>query len=211
MLKQIYFGQDVATRQFRFEERRAKLQEYRDTLSRGKAGLKLKRLSGKQRNYLRTRMWQITNEIVNLAKAFNANIAVERIRHLRKRRGEWSKKSRRKVNRVPYGLFRRALKHVAKREGVLIEEVKPNYTSQTCPKCGYISKNNWQGHAYFKCVKCGYEADRDRVASLNIALRAAPKVAIPKAYSRSQTPERNPSVSRGVWQDEGCERWHQTT
>ena len=62
---------------------------------------------------------------------------------------------------------------VAEREGVFVKEVKPNYTSQTCPRCGHVSRENWKGYVYFKCVKCGYEADRDRVASLNLALRAA--------------------------------------
>ncbi len=84
------------------------------------------------------------------------------------------------------------------------------YTSQTFPRCGYIGKENWEGYTYFKCIKCGYEADRDRVASLNIALRAAPKVDIPKRYFWSQTPEEGASVSRLILKDEGC-RWHQTT
>jgi len=77
VLKQTYLGQDLSVRQFKFEERRAEL-KYRDRFSRGKAGLKLKKLSGKQRNYIRTRIWQISNQIVDLAKRFNANIAVER-------------------------------------------------------------------------------------------------------------------------------------
>jgi IS605 OrfB family transposase len=207
VLKQTYYGQDVSTRQFKFENRRAKLQEYRDTVSRGKAGLKLKGLSGKQRNYIRTRMWQISNEIVKLAKDFNANITIERLKRLRKRRGEWSKKSTRKVNRIPYGFFRHALKHVAEREGVLIKEVKPHYTSQSCPRCGHVGKENWRGYVYFKCVKCGYEADRDRVASLNIAERAA-HVADP---AKGQFPLGNAPVSGHVSKDEGCGRWHQTT
>jgi IS605 OrfB family transposase len=156
-------------------------------------------------------MWQIANEIVKLAKEFNANIAIERLRRLRKRKGEWSKNSRKKVNRIPYSFFRHALKHVAEREGVVIMEIKPYYTSQICPRCGYMSKDNWKGYVYFKCIKCGYEADRDRVASLNIALRAAPKVGVPKHYFWSQIPEGGASVSRHVLKDEGCGRWHQTT
>jgi len=183
VLKQTYFGQDVSTRQFSFEERRGKLQEYRDNGSKGKAGLKLKRLSGAQRNYVRTRMWQIANEVVNLATQFDGNIAIERLGHLRKRKGEWIKKGARKVNRIPYGFFRHALKHVAEREGVIVKEVKPAYTSQTCPRCGHIGKENWKGYSYFQCVKCGYEADRDRTASRNI--ERADKLF---SYSQVQSP-----------------------
>ncbi|MGC8936889.1 MAG: hypothetical protein ACP5KV_05960 [Candidatus Methanomethylicaceae archaeon] len=40
------------------------------------------------------------------------------------------------------------------------------------------------GYVYFKC-KCGYEADRDRVA-INIALSAAQKLGIPKRCFWSQ-------------------------
>lgn len=189
--------------------RRAKLQSYRDGGS-SKAGLKLRRLSGKQRNYVRTRMRRIANEIVKLAKEFKANIAIERLNHLRKHKGEWSKKSRKKVNRIPYGLFRHALKYVAEREGAVVKEIKPNYTSQMCPRCGHVGKDNWKGYLYFKCVKCGYEADRDRVVSLNLALRAAPKLGVPKRYFLSQTPEGDASVSRHALKDEGC-RWRQTT
>jgi IS605 OrfB family transposase len=206
VLKQTYYGQDVSTRQFHFEERRALLQEHRDTVSRGKAGLKLRRLSGNQRNYVRTRIWQISNEIVKLAKRFNANIAIEGLRNLRKRKGEWGRKSRRKTNRIPYGFFRYALKHIAEREGVAIQEVNARYTSQTCPKCGYISKKNWIGYKYFKCIKCRCEANRDRIASLNIAERAS-QVANPYL---TQIPLGDPSVNKGVLKDEGVERWHQT-
>jgi IS605 OrfB family transposase len=151
-------------------------------------------------------MWQIANEVVKLAKQFNANIAIERLKHLRKHNGEWSRKSRRKTNRIPYSFFRHALKCVAEREGVLIKEVKPNYTSQTCPTCGHIGRENWRGYVRFKCVKCGYEADRDRAASLNIALRAT-KV----ADHKGQIPQRDAPVSGHVLKDEGCGRWHQTT
>jgi len=210
VLKQAYFGRDLSTRQFLFEERRAKLQEYRDTVSRGKAGLKLKRLSGKQRNYVRTTMWQMANQIVKLAEDLDANIAIEGLEHLRKRKGEWSRKSTRKVNRIPYGFFRHALKHVAEREGVIVKETRPNYTSQTCPRCRHMGRQNWKGYSYFKCVRCGYEADRDRTASLNIALRAAPEVAIPKPYFVSQIPKGDAPVSGHVLQDEGVERPRQT-
>jgi len=202
VLKQTYFGQDISTRQFRFEERRAKLQKYRDAVSKGKAGLKLKKLSGKQRNYVRTGMWQIANEIVKLAKEFNSNIAIERLKYLRKRKGEWSKKSTRKVNRIPYGFFRHALKHVAEREGIMVIEVKPSYTSQTCPRCGHVGEENWKGYVYFRCVKCGYEADRDRTASRNIAERADKLF----RYSHVQFPLGNAPVNGHAWKDEEVER-----
>jgi hypothetical protein len=101
VLKQAYYGKDVSTKQFNFEKKRATLQQYRDATSRSKAGLMLQRLSSRQRNYVRTSIRALANEVVKLAETFNANIAIEKLTHLRKRRGGWSAKSRRKVNRFP--------------------------------------------------------------------------------------------------------------
>lgn len=204
VLKQTYFGQDVSVRQFRLEERRAKLQAHRDNGSKGKAGLKLKRLSGKQRNYVRTRLWQIANETVKLAEKHNANIAIERLRRLRKHKGEWNRKSTRKVNRIPYGFFKYALKHVAEREGVAVKEVKAHYTSQICPQCGFVGRENWKGYSYFKCLRCGYEADRDRTASLNIAERA--DSTFTHCSQKIQFPLGNAPVNEHIWKDERCVR-----
>jgi IS605 OrfB family transposase len=211
ILKQTYYGKEVSTKQFLFEKRRAALQHYRDTSSRSKAGLKLKRLAMRQSNYVRTSIWTVANQIVEQAEALRANIPIEKLAHLRKRRGEWSAKSRRKVNRIPYGFLRHALRHVAERQGVMLVEVDPRYTSQMCPHCGHTSKENWIGYSYFRCKTCGYEANRDRAASLNIALRAAQTKDTSRANKMGQFPEGNASVSRRVWQGEGFERSHHTT
>ncbi|WXG42767.1 MAG: transposase [Promethearchaeati archaeon SRVP18_Atabeyarchaeia-1] len=211
VLKQTYLGQEVSTTQFNFEKSRTALQPWRDTSSRSKAGLKLKRLGKRQSNYVRTSIWLIANQIVQQAKALGANIVVEKLRHLRKKRGEWSAKSRRKVNRTPYGFLRHALRYVAARQGVLLVEVDPRYTSQACPYCRRTSKTNWVGYSYFRCRACGFEANRDRVASLNIALRAAQTQDTSRADKMDQFPGGNASVSRRVWQGEGFERPRQTT
>lgn len=172
VLKQLYLGQDLARVQAKFERRRAKLQAYRDTRSRSKAGKKLKRLSQRQRDYTRTRCWQLAGELVELAMRFDARIAIERLGNLQKRRGEWGKNSRKRVNRIPYGFLRFAIGHKAAQERVIVEVVSAQYTSQTCPRCGLVDKANRRNFSYFKCIRCGFEANADRVASLNICRRA---------------------------------------
>ena len=49
------------------------------------------------------------------------------------------------------------------------------YTSQTCHQCGHIAKENRDSQAAFKCVKCGYEANADVNAAMNILGRALAK------------------------------------
>ena len=48
-------------------------------------------------------------------------------------------------------------------------KVDAHYTSQRCPKCGRINKDNrnHQLHLYC-CDRCGYKTNDDRVAAMNI-------------------------------------------
>ena len=46
------------------------------------------------------------------------------------------------------------------------------YTSQACHECGHVAKKNRESQAVFKCVECGYEANADVNAAMNILSRA---------------------------------------
>ncbi|MHA1626603.1 MAG: IS200/IS605 family accessory protein TnpB-related protein, partial [Candidatus Asgardarchaeia archaeon] len=148
-------------------------------------------LSGKQRNYVKTRIWQIVSEIIKLARENYATIVIEDIKHLRVRKGKINKKARRKINRIPYGFFRFALEHKAIQEGIKVIAINPKYTSQTYPRCGKRRKSTQ--HNYFRC-KCGFEANRDRVASQKICLRASRSLP-----SMAQYPEAGAVVNQPVW------------
>ena len=56
-------------------------------------------------------------------------------------------------------------------------EVPPDFTSQTCPVCGYHHGDNRStvNSKLFKCGCCGYEDDADHVGAVNIRNRAADK------------------------------------
>ena len=56
-------------------------------------------------------------------------------------------------------------------------EVPPDFTSQTCPVCGYRHGDNRStvNSKLFKCGCCGYEDDADHVGAVNIRNRAADK------------------------------------
>jgi len=58
----------------------------------------------------------------------------------------------------------------AEKNGVPIFIVEPAGTSSTCPRCG--AKLVEIGHRRLRCPKCGFEADRDSIAVLNIERRA---------------------------------------
>ena len=46
------------------------------------------------------------------------------------------------------------------------------YTSQTCHKCGHVASENRDSQAVFRCVECGYGANADVNAAMNILGRA---------------------------------------
>lgn len=50
-------------------------------------------------------------------------------------------------------------------------KVDPKYTSQTCPCCSHISKDNRTTQENFECVECGYKENADLVGALNVLAR----------------------------------------
>ena len=49
------------------------------------------------------------------------------------------------------------------------------YTSQTCHQCGHVASENRESQAVFHCVRCGYRANADVNAAMNILGRALRK------------------------------------
>jgi len=74
-------------------------------------------------------------------------------------------KSRRKRNaRTPWKLIHKKIS-----EKAIVVKVSPKNTSRTCPRCGCVVKT--QVGRVYKCPKCGFELDRQKLASINIYLK----------------------------------------
>ncbi len=67
-----------------------------------------------------------------------------------------------------WGEFRRQLSYKLSWLGGRLVEVPPQYTSQTCSKCGHTSKDNRTSQAHFQCTTCGFSTNADYNAALNI-------------------------------------------
>ena len=50
------------------------------------------------------------------------------------------------------------------------KQVHPAYSSQTCPRCGFVHQGNRRGDQ-FQCLFCGHIDDADRVAAINLKAR----------------------------------------
>ena len=67
-----------------------------------------------------------------------------------------------------WGMFRGMLEYKQMWRGGEVLAVNPRYTSQTCPECGHVAKDNRVQQALFSCVACGYTYHADVVAAKNI-------------------------------------------
>jgi len=59
----------------------------------------------------------------------------------------------------------------AEKQGVPVAIVEPEETSSTCSNCGNKLREN--GYRVLRCVNCGFEADRDTIAVLNIEKKSS--------------------------------------
>ncbi|AMM40747.1 transposase, IS605 OrfB family [Candidatus Desulfofervidus auxilii] len=77
----------------------------------------------------------------------------------------------RSILRQAWGIFLRLLEYKLEWSGGRLVVVNPRYSSFTCPVCGLTSRENRKSQARFVCENCGFEANADFVAALNILER----------------------------------------
>ena len=82
--------------------------------------------------------------------------------------------------------FRRQLAYKLEWLGGVLLVIPPQYTSQTCSHCGCVDRQNRQTQAKFKCIACGFEANADHNAALNIL--AAGQAASACGAGKAQAP-----------------------
>ena len=132
-----------------------------------------KQNSKHQKRLLLERNKQI-NEICNKLDINNLNhIIVENLKSLKhktKQNKSLSSSFMRKLQYWTYPKVIQKLRHISEENGIFLEQVQPEYTSQICSSCGYTSKNSRSGEL-FRCINCGYEIDADLNAAINIRNR----------------------------------------
>jgi IS605 OrfB family transposase len=209
--RQLYIGRDLWQVKRDVGVRRSKLQAHTSAGSR-RARRVLRDLRGYERRFDKTRCYQEAHRIVGLAKQLNATIAMEELKGLNG--SKLSRRSDRKVKRMPYHMFRQAMQSVAWQQGIDVGFVSPRYTSQTCSRCG--ARGARRG-AIFACG-CGFTANADRNASVNIAKLLWERTWLlaqtrsrPVQFSRSGAEVNQPAPchdSRYVARGHGCREEH---
>ena len=141
-------------------------------------------LNALQRKEQGSKSWQkqlttiknyINKEIKHLAqtlddKGFNALVA-ENLRYLTlNTKSRLSKKTRKYLSHWNLQQVYRRLGDLCEVQGLHFARVSPSYTSQTCPVCNHTDKRNRNGE-HFKCLKCDYKDDADKVGAVNVLAR----------------------------------------
>jgi putative transposase len=70
-----------------------------------------------------------------------------------------------------WGQTRMYLQYKARRQGKLVIEVPPFYSSQECAACGHVHPDNRLSQAEFVCLRCGNTDHADHNAAKVIAMR----------------------------------------
>lgn len=70
-----------------------------------------------------------------------------------------------------WGEFRRQLEYKMAWTGGLYIAVPAHHTSQTCPCCSHVAKENRLTQARFLCVECGHSENADVVGAINVLER----------------------------------------
>ncbi len=91
-------------------------------------------------------------------------IAVENLKVQKMQKNRRLSKS---IADAAWSLFRHCLEYKAEEAGIGFKAVKPEYTSQDCSACGHREKKKLSQRVH-QCKKCGYTADRDLNAAINI-------------------------------------------
>lgn len=170
---------------FRGEQARFKRQKYYEMrkklqpkLKQGNVYKLLKRIRRKEHNWITDTNHKISRAIVNMAVKKKAHLAVEKLTGITERL-KFNKKTRRMIKGWSFRQLQDFISYKAHLSGLEMFSVDPRGTSKTCPKCGHSSRYNRRSQERFKCRKCLYESNADRVGAMNISKRATDLLASP--------------------------------
>lgn len=161
-----FSGSEIERIRQTFTHRRRNLQK-KETKS---AKRKLKKLSGKQKQFQKNENHRISKKLVKLAKRTKRAIAIEELQGIGSR-VRVRKSHRNRLNNWSFYDLRQKIEYKARLNGVSVIAVNPKNTSRMCSKCGHISKSNRKTQSEFICQSCNYSANADYNAAQNIRAR----------------------------------------
>jgi len=146
-------------------------------LQNKKATKKLRQICKKEKNFVDNINHQISSWVIREAKkVINPVIVLEDLKYIRETT-KVRKKQRYAHNSWAFKQLQNTIRYKAYWEEIPVIFIDSRYTSQICPKC--LSVNKRQKHNY-KCSYCGYQANSDFIASINIQKRFLEAISFPE-------------------------------
>jgi IS605 OrfB family transposase len=147
----------------------------------------------------------VSIKIVEIAKEYGVDvIIIEHLRKFRLRKGEKkSKKFNRKFTYWLKGKLEFNLRYKALEHGILVKSVNPAFTSQICNKCGGFGER-FSNKSLFRCFYCGYVANADFNASVNLHKVFWDTFPLPKRKKKLKKPTRKRKVARSGLSAPAC-------
>lgn len=136
---------------------------------------RLKKLSGKEARFANDVNHCISKTIVAKAKRTGRGIALEELTGIRSR-VRLHKSQRTQLHSWSFHDLGQKIAYKAQLACVPVVYVDPAYTSQTCSRCGHVSKSNRQSQSVFLCTSCGFSAHADVNGAANIGVRGTAAV-----------------------------------
>ena len=158
-----YSGSIIEEKRKQFHNHRSRLQK-RGSRS---AKRKIKTIGMKESRFRRDINHVISKKLVEKAKGNLCALALEELKGINKRAAV-RKSSRNERMSWSFYQLRSFIEYKALEAGVTVVMVPAPYTSQTCSECGHCEKGNRKSQSSFNCKNCGFAANADYNASLNI-------------------------------------------
>ncbi|MCD6381026.1 MAG: transposase [Candidatus Odinarchaeota archaeon] len=150
-----------------YEIKRKKIQK----LSKHKpktANRLMKKYSKREKNRVKDLMHKLTTKITRELADLKSGAILENLKNIKSRILNKSRNLNRKLSKWNARRFQFMLEYKLKWLGLPVKYVNPKNSSKTCPLCsGRMA--TYEGRL-MKCEKCGFNADRDVIAVLNLQM-----------------------------------------
>jgi IS605 OrfB family transposase len=131
----------------------------------------LRRIRQKQSRYVRDVNHCVSKSLVQTATQSRKALALENLKNIRDRADTVSRQMRWLFGNWAFDQLRNFVAYKAEASGVPVVYVDPRNSSRTCSRCGHCDKANRKSQGSFECLKCGFQANADFNAAINLEAR----------------------------------------
>lgn len=160
-----YFtGAQVQTVRARYHLRRQRLQK----VGTKNAKRRLRQMRRRESRFQKDVNHRISKRLVHKAAVARKAIALEDLSGIRER-ATVRRAHRYARHSWAFSQLRLYITYKAAQVGVPVHLVDPRNTSRTCSRCGHCEKANRKSQSEFLCQRCGFAANADENAAINIS------------------------------------------